>query len=504
MTRKPSQESNLSSSRNDSSATSNSTATWRLSRSSVSSDANSHSGGGKSSFKKIPPTSLPNSAVQVCSSHITTTATVNRQKNLPTSAAGAAAVIASASSSGTVLHNIAIQGTSVNPSVTSEEGGILRQASAQSQGNPNNMQQRRASGPKTVTVTEPLMKRKRKKKGAQKSIKRVVKKKPDADVIIIDDDEASAKIATNRPRLVRQSAFFSEEVVIEPEVCPVHGPLNPGTYDDEDEEEEEVSDIDEMEEGDEENESGEEESDGENSSPTDPILRKPPGQIGIALVIVPRRLSTISSRDTLSIRSRDESDQLNDSSFPSINTNNSLNPSSSSPGSSPATHYNSNNATTLLLPAGLGGLGRRKMSEQPVQFFVVPASSGLLNSAKWHSMSSVESANQSHLPTTQVQFISSPSQSRSQSRSQSPRGFRANMKHDGQRMTSMAENQEDCLLDREETPPSDFVTNTSANHPSAKNFGFRDPNERRVSFQLPEVTLTEGDQKDDSPNSSMV
>ncbi|ODM89464.1 hypothetical protein Ocin01_17219 [Orchesella cincta] len=53
VTRKPSQDSNLSSSRNDSSATSNSTATWRLSRSSVSSDAASHSGGGKSSFKRI-------------------------------------------------------------------------------------------------------------------------------------------------------------------------------------------------------------------------------------------------------------------------------------------------------------------------------------------------------------------------------------------------------------------------------------------------------------------
>jgi len=42
---------------------------------------------------------------------------------------------------------------------------------------------------------------------------------PSSEDELIDDDEASATIATNRPRLVRQSAFFSDEVVIEPEVC---------------------------------------------------------------------------------------------------------------------------------------------------------------------------------------------------------------------------------------------------------------------------------------------
>jgi hypothetical protein len=217
VTRKPSQDSNLSSSRNDSSGNSNSTATWRLSRSSVSSDANSHSGGGKSSFKKIPPSSVANPTTIVGGNQvITTTATVNRPKNLPTTAANAAALLASGSS-GTLLHNVSLQGTSANAVINSEETGILRQT----QGNPN--MQRRSSGPKTVTLAEPLIKPKgKRKKGGKK--RRVVRKKPDAEIIIIDDDEASAKIATNRPRLVRQSAFFSEEVIIEPEICPVHGP----------------------------------------------------------------------------------------------------------------------------------------------------------------------------------------------------------------------------------------------------------------------------------------
>ncbi|OXA63321.1 Leucine-rich repeat-containing G-protein coupled receptor 5 [Folsomia candida] len=518
VTRKPSQESNLSSSRNDSSATSNSTATWRLSRSSVSSDANSHSGGGKSSFKKIPLNSAVNTSVLPGGANqnscVTTTATVNRPKNLPTTAAGAAAVLASGpSGTSTLTNNISLQqqqqqGSSVNPSVNNESDfGINRShmQPSQTQGNPN--MQRRSSNPKTVTIADPLVKRKGQKKKKKGRKKRVVRRKPDADVIIIDDDEASAKIATNRPRLVRQSAFFSEEVIIEPEVCPVHGPLNYGTYDDDDEDEEAVSDIDEGDgdEDDDDDESDEEgESEGENSSPTDPILKPQGGggQIGIALVIVPRRLSTISSRDTLSIRSRDESDHLlNECGFSGggggVSPGSNFNPSTSSPGPS-GYEYSPNGPSTLLLPAGFG---RRKMSEQPnVQFFVVPASSGLLSSAKWHSMSSVESGNQSNnqQPIQVVQaahFVSSPSQSRSQSRSQSPRGLRANMKHDGQKMTSMVENQQEeeiglCCDDREETPPgSREDTGPSNSNLPARNFGFRDPNERRVSFQLPTVTV---------------
>jgi len=527
VTRKPSQDSNLSSSRNDSSATSNSTATWRLSRSSVSSDATSHSGGGKSSFKRIAAANA--STAGMSSTQVTTTATVNRPKNLQTTAASAAAVIASGSS-GTILPNTVIQNSSsINPAVNSEDEILVRTASnnkvplqqlqsvqhdpASGGGQGSNFP-RRPSIPKTVRLADPVVKRmgNKKKVGVNKKMaggpaRRSLRKKPDADVIIIDDDEASAKIATNRPRLVRQSAFFSEEVVIEPEVCPVHGPLNPGTYDDEDEEEEQVSDIDELQEEDEEEHvSGEGESDGENSSPTDPILRKPSGQIGIALVIVPRRLSTISSRDTLSVRSREESDLLlNDnassSSAPhqsSSSNNNILNPSSSSnalmlPSSS------SSSSSALLLPPGLGSsYGRRKMSEQPVKFFVVPASSGLINSAKWHSMSSMESAHQSNQQPSQAQFISSPSQSRSQSRSQSPRAFRANMRPEDQRMTTMAEFHEESSQDLPNTTTFDSPSQSnvpdnidieSSSNNSTRHFGHRDPNERRVSFQLPPVTV---------------
>jgi hypothetical protein len=529
VTRKPSQDSNLSSSRNDSSATSNSTATWRLSRSSVSSDATSHSGGGKSSFKRI---AAANAAITGGNSNnqVTTTATINRPKNLQTTAASAAAVIASGSS-GTILPSTVMQaGSSINPAVNSEDEILVRtspntriplhhQSQEQQQGN----FPRRPSITKTVRLKEPVIKRKgkQKKKGVAggvsvNNVRRSVRKKPsDSEVIIIDDDEASAKIATNRPRLVRQSAFFSEEVVIEPEVCPVHGPLNPGTYDDEDEEEEQVSDIDELEEAgeDEETESGGGESDGEHSSPTDPILRKPSGQIGIALVIVPRRLSTISSRDTLSVRSREECDLLlndNNSSPALLNSspsNNNFNPTSASssvPSTSSHPHTSSSSPTALLLPAGLGGFGRRKMSEQSVKFFVVPASSGLINSTKWHSMSSMELAHQSNQQPSQAQFISSPSQSRSQSRSQSPRAFRANMRPDEQRMTTMAEFHEGSSQEhpvssqstksaksKYETDNLDHTNSKGSGGTSsvAKNFGHRDPNERRVSFQLPGVTL---------------
>lgn len=275
-----------------------------------------------------------------------------------------------------------------------------------------------------------------------------------------------------------------------------------------------MSDIDE-EDGDDNESEDDVESDGENSSPSDPILRKPQGQIaGIALVIVPRRLSTISSRDTLSIRSREENDQLLNeygggfSGRSLVNSNNNFNPSTiSSPGPSNSTDggftitNNSNNGQpTLLLPAGFG---RRKMSEQPVQFFVVPASSGLLNSGKWHSMSSVESGSQSNQPQlVQAHFIStSPTQSRSHSRSQSPMAFRANTtgKHDGQqRMTSMAENQEESLLDRDsQSPPSDSFHVTDS---GPRNFGYRDPTERRVSFQLPAVTVAMSGEVDDAGN----
>jgi hypothetical protein len=129
--------------------------------------------------------------------------------------------------------------------------------------------------------------------------------------------------------------------------------VNRGTYDDEEDEEDDESDIDDIEEGDEEdeNESGEGESGGENSSPTDPILRKPSSgqmglQPGIAFVIVPRRLSTISSRDTLSVRSREENDHLNDFGSSSFNSKSNFNPSSS-PGTSAASHYNPSNSTAL-------------------------------------------------------------------------------------------------------------------------------------------------------------
>jgi len=187
-----------------------------------------------------------------------------------------------------------------------------------------------------------------------------------AEVItdLIDDDEVSAKIATNRPRLVRQSAFFSDELVIEPEVCPVHGSLIPGTYDDEnDDDDGRCPNISEEEDEDEE----------EMAEPTSPILRKYSGSspnsiitgnsgggnpYSIALVIVPRRLSTISSRDTTSIQSRDDQ--------PS-GTSGAGTSSIMIPGVSPA---------------------RRKMSEQPGQLRVFPGS--VVNSAKWHSMSSVE------------------------------------------------------------------------------------------------------------------
>lgn len=158
-------------------------------------------------------------------SNVTTTATVNRPKNLPTSAAGSAAVIASGPSGTSTMTNNSLQGTSINPSVNNDEDGINKQPSIMQPSNPN--MQRRSSGPKTVTMVEPVIKRKgkkKKKKGGRVGgngngkVRKVVKKKSDTDVIIIDDDEASAKIATNRPRLVRQSAFFSEEVVIEPEI----------------------------------------------------------------------------------------------------------------------------------------------------------------------------------------------------------------------------------------------------------------------------------------------
>jgi hypothetical protein len=187
---------------------------------------------------------------------------------------------------------------------------------------------------------------------------------------VIDDDEVSAKIATNRPRLVRQSAFFSDEVVIEPEVCPVHGSLIPGTYDDENEDEEErcgvISDL-------------EEEDEEDLEDPASPILRKysvmgsssnPTSSIpnssghnrdignpySIALVILPRRLSTISSRDTTSIQSREEA------------------------------VGGGGTEVSIITPSSSGG--RRKMSEPPVHLQILsPAASG---NGKRHSMSSVE------------------------------------------------------------------------------------------------------------------
>ncbi|CAL8129087.1 unnamed protein product [Orchesella dallaii] len=593
VTRKPSQDSNLSSSRNDSSATSNSTATWRLSRSSVSSDAASHSGGGKSSFKRISTGGAAGGGgpPQVTSGLVSNSmsgsgagntgvispgiASIPRPKTLPNP--GAVAVVAAAASA-VATGSAAAGGTGGDLSppppllmhpilaTNSEDDdehdhmAVLTMSNTIQNQNPLVLSQPMGASPTRPSKLEAIGGGLLKKKvgtgvgggGGKKKKKKRVKIKKAKEVIIqpppseidnddeIDDEEASAKIATNRPRLVRQSAFFSDEVVIEPEVCPVHGPLNPGTYDDEDEDGEEVSDLDEMDEEDDDDEEeeegeepqsqgggraeersggggggGEEEDEYDIEDPTSPILRKqnPPqsNQIaGIALVIVPRRLSTISSRETIaSLRSRggdDNHEQQQPFILKPSGSSNSIN----NPGSSPThhshlihpqSHSSSSSPTALLLPAGMAHFGRRKMSEQPVKFYVVPATTGLLNSAKWHSMSCVDSAENgnnashhqrststspqhshggaSHPPQSSLNAPSSPSASlRSQqqhSRSHSPRAF---PRHSEQHRlsTSIVE-----AVELEEVPVHD--DSVGETRPL---FG---AGERRVSFQLPGIQL---------------
>ena len=273
MTRKPSQDSNLSSSRNDSSAASNSTATWRLSRSSVSSDAASHSGGGKSSLKRTIAA---------------TAAATHSYAN--TARAVAAPVLAPAPKKGIGAGGGSIHGQhggGIKAKVLSfQETPVVASTSTQGQDKPEEVvllevDEQSISG-QSVKSSQPKRQTVRIQTPAVSSTKPKIEEDGAA---IIEDDELSAKIATNRPRLVRQSAFFSDEVVIEPEVCPVHGSLIPGTYDNE--EEDQVSDIDE----------GEEE-DFENADPTNPILKAAANPYSIAYVIVPRRLSTISSRES--------------------------------------------------------------------------------------------------------------------------------------------------------------------------------------------------------------
>ncbi|CAG7786862.1 unnamed protein product [Allacma fusca] len=354
VTRKPSQDSNLSSSRNDSSATSNSTATWRLSRSSVSSDAASHSGGGKSSLRRT-----------LAAAAATTHNYANTTRPLVTSA---------------------------NPIIL--PGSVLKpQKMLSFQEAPINSPSVQPPAPPAEDLTEkvtPLIK-------PSQSMKPSVRINPNPVVVastkksgivedddgVIDDDELSAKIATNRPRLVRQSAFFSDEVVIEPEICPVHGPLIPGTYDNEDEDP--VSDLDEEDEGDD-----------ENGDPSSPILRKQANPYSIALVIVPRRLSTISSRESGIV------DETNSS----ASKWSELGPAGAAmiaSTSSPA-RVNSSNLMSAAVPVELS---RRKLSEQPVKYYVLPpATSGALTRPKWYSMSSVEMIQGETQPQVHAQSMS--------------------------------------------------------------------------------------------------
>lgn len=594
VTRKPSQDSNLSSSRNDSSATSNSTATWRLSRSSVSSDAASHSGGGKSSFKRIPQTPGGANTGGVASPNATVGGILaaNRAKiTLPTStaavaAAAAAAAVATGSAAGAELTGagvpVNIGGGDAAANSDDEMAALTLTNTIQNQ-NPlpvgvisaatQQAYPRRKSSLSMVTaaagaagVTPVITKaNKATKPGGKKRKKKKVKikKPPKREVTIvrppsasapeidndddIDDEEASAKIATNRPRLVRQSAFFSDEVVIEPEVCPVHGPLNPGTYDDEDDEDDDVSDLDGSDEDDDDEDDEEDDDDEDNhpggvsstggggvgvvlaapaeedeeediEDPTSPILRKPSGQpgiAGIALVIVPRRLSTVRG-------SRDESAELQQpflrasGSSSSINNTspNSGGASSSSPigAAGPPLASSTNSPTALLLPAGMAHFGRRKMSEQPVKFYVVPATTGLLTSAKWHSMSCVDTNNTSPAPSGS----SSPNQPRSpnygggasstspvslrsqtqHSRSHSPRQFprhEANSPNAGASGRRLSSSIAETL---EETPvrDRDVVQEDLLGSPVLQRPPIRDAllNERRVSFQLPGINLPGG------------
>lgn len=626
VTRKPSQDSNLSSSRNDSSATSNSTATWRLSRSSVSSDAASHSGGGKSSFKRISSGGAGGSNTGgSTASAILRPSVLGGKSTLQTSqaavaAAAAAAAVATGSAAGTdlqaitaVANNPALLGAAaVVASTNSEEemAQLTRTNTIQNQhalpmipGPPPQAPRRssvnaiQAAAPgikKVVSTKESRIGITKKKK--KKRVK--IKKPPKASEITmigkssgssgahqdidnddeIDDEEASAKIATNRPRLVRQSAFFSEEVVIEPEICPVHGPLNPGTYDDEDDEDEDVSDLDD--DDDDEDDEDDEEADEENpiiapepashhsigsvigrviceedeeediEDPTSPILRKPGGQTqmaGIALVIVPRRLSTVRSRDAVSeheqtafIRTSGSSSSINNQIGAGGGSPLSISPTTASLGGGPLSspsistaasnlqqqHSSTNSPTALLLPAGMAHFGRRKMSEQPVKFYVVPATTGLLTSAKWHSMSHVDSSGGGTSPTgsgsspnqqrhhshnhpyhhhspgqVSPNYPSSPTSLRSQqtqqhSRSHSPRQFPT---HDNARRlsSSIAETAEEMIplsSPLENEAFDDQSPSSSANpHQRTPSASQREAlNERRVSFQLPGINLLAG------------
>lgn len=616
VTRKPSQDSNLSSSRNDSSATSNSTATWRLSRSSVSSDAASHSGGGKSSFKRIStPATGTSSGLRPGA---------NNKNTMPTStaavaAAAAAAAVATGSAAATDIGAI----TAVNPllgaaaavaaahptHINSEEdmASLTRSNTIKNQNpvplilgppmipsrssiNTNLQTESRTDKTPTKTTWKKAKKKRVKIKKPPKNESTVLSK-PNSSIgqcpefnndDEIDDEEASAKIATNRPRLVRQSAFFSEEVVIEPEVCPVHGPLNPGTYDDEDEEDDNVSDVEEDEDGDEEdenedgeqNENEDEDQEDENEDgdqegqgnpeesqtgclashsliggmiceedeeedvedPTSPILKAPGASShmsGIALVIVPRRLSTVRSRDAVAeheqqvfIRGSGSNISINNASGGSPL---SASPNNMSPNSNviyattqQQTTDSTNSPTALLLPAGMAHFGRRKMSEQPVKFYVVPATTGLLTSAKWHSMSHVDGGsvggsrggacplasgsspsqhghhpchhcNSPHSPGgsghTSPNYAESPASLRSNkaaqlfSQSQSPRLF---PKHDGARTpeASIAELAEEMIPFSSSTS-SNKDTEDAATSPSQQQLLA----ERRVSFQLPGINL---------------
>lgn len=588
VTRKPSQDSNLSSSRNDSSATSNSTATWRLSRSSVSSDAASHSGGGKSSFKRISSTSggngPSNSRSPMCGVKCT----------LPTgtaavAAAAAAAAVATGSAAATDLGAI----TSMNPAILAAAGALSSLATNSEEemasltrtntiknqtaaplmpGSPLQITGRSVvdGTGTTTTLGKPPKKRKKKVKLKKQSKKDIVwtvarvsgggnsaggEPHPEIDQDEIEDEEASAKIATNRPRLVRQSAFFSDEVVIEPEVCPVHGPLNPGTYDDEDEEdfddsESESEDDDEDEEDEEEKEvsrvSGmsshhsivggnlvagvicEEDEEEDEEDPTSPILKPNmstsggPQVASIALVIVPRRHSTVRSRDAVSedeqtafIRSSGSSNSINKQggSSPRNVSPNRLSPSNPTPGHFQQPHSSTNSPPALLLPAGMAHFGRRKMSEQPVKFYVVPATTGLLSSAKWHSMSHVDGSGDGNSETTFSNqprvhhyqsasnspnsgtgvlpgFPSSPSSLRSakpqHSRSHSPRQF-PRMETARRLSVSIAETDETSQSSsRQDNNFDKFHQPVSPQGPSPTEASLA---ERRVSFQLPVIDL---------------
>jgi len=489
VTRKPSQDSNLSNSRNDSSATSNSTATWRLSRSSVSSDATSHS---KSSFKRISHSTGGNPPVpSVVSTH-------------PGGSAGPIPLTSS-------IRPLPLHGEkplghiAPIPSVIAEED-----VSAVETSTTNANPQVSFILPKPSTSTTPVppsdlpLKKKGKKKKKKKKSKKIQKDRisggtsshnsgtsssskkksssqnNEEEGDYIDDDEASAKIATNRPRLVRQSAFFSDEVVIEPEVCPVHGPLVPGTYDDENDENDHLS-IDSSSDSSEEDSSSD---DNENNIGVDPepssssaverdlestgsqgrsILRKP--SMGIAFVIVPRNLAGTGGphnairmpisggnmrfvQDNLGPFPSSSGGSVGNNVLVADNSTNNGGGGSTSPNSSPR---------ALLLPAGFG---RRKMSEQPVKFYVVPAkeAAGLLGSGgvhKWHSMTSVDvtgDKNDDHEEGATSPLLRG-------SRSSSPKDFRRQTEDGGIPLLS-----------------------GEGDHGA-----IRDANERRVSFQLPKV-----------------